>query len=86
MLGRLRTPDALKAEELEGSPPPPPPTWLLRTLSGRLSRLPPKTEDGASARTDAFVSKEFRRRRLDDDARVKSDALSVSMLFAVAVL
>lgn len=81
MLGRLRTPDALNAEVLEGSP-----TWLLRTLSGRLSRLPPKTDDGARARTDAFVSREFRRRRLEEEARVRIEALSVSILFAVAVL
>ena len=81
MLGRLSTPGALNVEVLEGSP-----TWLLRTLSGRLSRLPPKTDDGARARTDAFVSREFRRRRLEEEARVRIEALSVSILFAVAVL
>lgn len=84
MLGRLRTPDdALNAEVLDGSPPP---TWPLSALIGRLSRLPPKTDEGASARTDAFVSREFRRRRFEEDARVSIEALSVSILFAVAVL
>jgi hypothetical protein len=55
-------------------------------LRGKLSRLPPKIEDGASARTDALVSKEFRRRRLEELARVRMDALSVRTLLAVAVL
>lgn len=37
ILGLLRTlDDAFNAEVLEGSL-----TWLLRTLNGRLSRLPP---------------------------------------------
>ena len=58
----------------------------LSTLSGRLSRLPPHSEEGASARTDASVSMERRRRLLLDDARVRIDALSVSRLLAVAVL
>ena len=58
----------------------------LRTLNGRLSRLPPNTDDGARARTEAFVSKEFRRRRFDEEARVKIEALSVRTLFAVAAL
>lgn len=81
MLGRLRTlEDALNAEVLEGSL-----TWLLRTLNGRLSRLPPYTEDGARARTDALVSREFRRRRFEEDASVRIEALSVSIPFAVAV-
>lgn len=82
MLGRLRTPDVLKEEALfDGSPALP-----LSTLSGRLSRLPPNTDDGARARTDALVSNEFRRRRFDEEARVRIDALSVRILFAVAVL
>ena len=55
-----------------------------RTLSGSDSRLPPKTDDGAKARTEAFVSREFLRWFLEDEARVKMEALSVSMLFAVA--
>lgn len=62
-----------------------PSTFELRTLSGRLSRLPPHNEDGASARTDASVSMDRRRRRLLDEARVKMEALSVRRLFAVAV-
>jgi len=61
-------------------------TLLLSTLRGRDSRLPPKIDDGARARTEALVSKEFRRRRLDDEARVRMEALSVRRLFAVAVL
>jgi hypothetical protein len=56
-----------------------------KTLSGSDSRLPPKTEEGAKARTDALVSSELRRRRLEEDASVKIDALSVKILFAVAV-
>ena len=32
------------------------------------------------------MSSEFRRRRLDDEARVRMEALSVKMLLAVAVL
>ena len=55
-----------------------------KTLSGSDSRLPPHTEDGAKARTDALVSTELRRRRFEEDASVKIEALSVSMLFAVA--
>jgi hypothetical protein len=55
-----------------------------RTLSGSDSRLPPQTDEGAKARTEALVSREFRRRRLDDEASVKIDALSVRILFAVA--
>ena len=58
----------------------------LNTLNGRLSRLPPKTEDGAKARTDASVSIDRLRLRLEDEAKVKIDALSVRRLFAVAVL
>jgi hypothetical protein len=70
----------LRADVFDASPTP------LKTLNGRLSRLPPKTEDGARARTEALVSKEFRRRRFDEEARVRIDALSVRMLFAVATL
>ena len=80
MLGRLRTPWALKADALDGSI-----TFALSTLSGRLSRLPPKTDDGARARTEALVSREFLRRRFEELARVRIDALSVRTLFAVAV-
>lgn len=54
------------------------------TLSGRLSRLPPKTDDGASARTEASVSILLLRLRLLDEARVRMDALSVRRLLAVA--
>jgi hypothetical protein len=56
-----------------------------RTLSGSDSRLPPQSEEGAMARTDASVSKERRRRRWEDDARVRIEALSVRRLLAVAV-
>lgn len=62
------------------------PMLALRTLNGRDSLLPPKIEEGASARTEALVSRELRRRRLEDEARVMIDALSVRMLLAVAVL
>jgi hypothetical protein len=58
----------------------------LRTLRGRDSRLPPKREEGARARTEASVSMERRRRRLEDEARVRIEALSVRRLLAVAVL
>jgi hypothetical protein len=58
----------------------------LRTLRGRLSRLPPKTEAGASALMEALVSAEFRRRRFEDEARVRMDASSVSTLLAVAAV
>src|SRR6266498_273749 len=61
-------------------------TFVLSRLRGRLSRLPPKIEEGASARTEAFVSSEFRRLRLDEEASVRMEALSVSRLFAVAEL
>ena len=61
-------------------------TFALRTLSGRLSRLPPQIEDGARALTEASVSIERRRRRLLEDASVKMEALSVSKLLAVAVV
>jgi hypothetical protein len=81
MLGRVSTPWALKAEVFDGST-----TLPLSRLRGKLSRLPPKTEDGAKARTEALVSKEFRRRRLEELARVRMEALSFKALFAVAVL
>ena len=57
-----------------------------RTDRGRDSREPPKREEGARARMEALVSRELRRRRLDEEARVRIEALSVRMLFAVAVL
>ena len=57
-----------------------------RTLRGRDSRDPPNIEDGAKARTEAFVSSEFRLRLFEDDARVNIEALSVSKLLAVAVV
>jgi hypothetical protein len=81
ILGRLSTPDALNTDVLDASVVLP-----LRTLSGRLSRLPPKTEDGANPRTDALVSRELRRRRLDELAKVRREALSVKALFAIAAL
>jgi hypothetical protein len=62
------------------------PTVPLSTLRGRLSLLPPQREDGARARTEASVSKECRRRRLDDEARVRMEALSVRRLLAVAAV
>ena len=58
----------------------------LRTLRGRLSRLPPHMDEGAMARTLASVSNDLLRRRLDDDASVKIEALSVRRLLAVAVV
>ena len=59
-------------------------TEALKTLNGKLSRLPPQREDGARARTDASVSMERRLRRLPDDARVRMEALSVKRPLAVA--
>lgn len=56
------------------------------TESGSDSREPPQRDDGASARTDASVSRECRRRCFDEDASVMMDALSVSSPPAVAVL
>lgn len=64
--------------------PATPSTVALRTLRGKDSRLPPKSEEGARARTEASVSKERRRRRLEEDARVRIEALSVRRLLAVA--
>lgn len=61
-------------------------TLALSTLSGNDSRLPPNNDEGARARIEAFVSKEFRRRLFDEEASVKTEALSVSRLLAVAVL
>lgn len=60
--------------------------FALRTLRGRLSRLPPNKDDGARARTDASVSMDLRLRLFEEDARVSIEALSVKRLFAVAVL
>lgn len=65
---------------------PPCSMLALRTLRGRLSRLPPHREEGANARTDASVSIERRRRRLLEEAKVNMEALSVRRLFAVAVV
>ena len=79
--GARKTPAALLAEAFEGSI-----TIPLRTLSGRLSRLPPNIDAGARARMEAFVSSEFRRRLLEEDASVRIDASSESILFAVAEL
>jgi len=79
--------------EPDSSPPPPEPlatlvllTLPLSKLRGKLSRLPLNREEGASARIEALVSRELRRRRLEEDASVSTDALSVRRLFAVAVL
>jgi uncharacterized membrane protein YhdT len=58
----------------------------LNTLSGRLSRLPPNSDEGANARTDASVSIERLLLLFDEDAKVSMEALSVRRLFAVAVL
>jgi hypothetical protein len=66
--------------------PPETSMLALRTLRGRLSRLPPHSDDGASARTDASVSSDRRRRRLLDEASVRIEALSVKRLLAVAVV
>ena len=60
-------------------------TVLDKTLRGRDSREPPKREDGARARTEASVSMERRRRRFEEEASVRIEALSVSRPFAVAV-
>jgi hypothetical protein len=75
-------PNSLK---LALSAPPPGTTVPDSTLSGNDSRLFPNILAGASALIEAFVSTEFRRRRFEEDARVKMDASSVSTLFAVAV-
>ena len=56
-----------------------------RKLRGSDSRDPPHTDAGARARIDASVSKEWRLRRLEEDARVIIDALSVRRPFAVAL-
>ncbi len=56
-----------------------------RTLSGKDSREPPQSEEGAKARTEASVSMLRRRRRFEDEAKVRIDALSVNRLLAVAV-
>jgi hypothetical protein len=62
------------------------PTVALSTLRGRLSLLPPQSEDGARARIEASVSKEYRRRRFEEEARVRMEALSVRRLLAVAAV
>jgi hypothetical protein len=59
---------------------------LLRTDSGSDSREPPKTEEGANARTEASVSNEWRLWRFDDEASVMMEALSVQIPWAVAAL
>jgi hypothetical protein len=61
-------------------------TFALKTLSGRLSRLPPNREEGAKARTEASVSIDLLLRLLEDDASVRIEALSVRRLLAVAML
>ena len=71
--------EALSAPEAE---------WIMvpdRTERGSDSRLPPNIEAGARAFMDALVSTEFRRRRFEDDARVRIEASSVRTLLAVAV-
>jgi hypothetical protein len=78
---RCSTPDAFPAEVLDGSA-----IEELRTLRGRDSRLPPNIDAGARARTEALVSSELRRLRLEELASVKIDASSVSTLLAVAEL
>ena len=57
-----------------------------RTERGRDSREPPNMEEGARARTEALVSRELRRRRLEEEASVRMEALSVRRLLAVAVV
>lgn len=65
------------------------PTVLSRfaesTLRGRDSREPPQRDAGASARIEASVSNECRRRRLEEDASVMIEALSVRRPLAVTV-
>jgi hypothetical protein len=58
----------------------------LSTLRGKLSLLPPQRDEGASARTEASVSMDRLRRLLLEEASVRIEALSVSMLLAVAVV
>jgi hypothetical protein len=55
-----------------------------RTERGSDSRLPPQREEGARARVEASVSRERRRWRFEEDARVRMEALSVRRLLAVA--
>lgn len=53
---------------------------------GRDSRDPPQAELGAIARIEALLSSELRRGALcEEDARVSTDALSLSRLLAVAL-
>jgi hypothetical protein len=54
------------------------------TDRGNDSRLPPNIDPGARALTEALVSTEFLRRRLEEEARVKIEASSVKTLLAVA--
>jgi hypothetical protein len=56
-----------------------------RTDRGNDSREPPNKDEGARARIEASVSIDLLRRRLEEEARVRIDALSVSRLLAVAV-
>jgi len=60
--------------------------FALKTLRGRLSRLPPNNEEGARARTEASVSIDLLLLLLEEDASVRIEALSVKRMFAVAVL
>lgn len=86
MTGPLAAPPtAVLCSEGVAGPGFTPSMLALNTLRGKDSREPPQSEEGARARTDASVSKDRRRPRLDDEARVKMDALSVSRLLAVAV-
>lgn len=62
-----------------------PDIFALNTDNGRDSLLPPKTDDGANAFTEAFVSKLFRLLLFVEDANVRTLASSVSRLFAVAI-
>lgn len=59
-------------------------TMPLRTLSGRDSREPPNMDAGARARIEALVSRELRRRRLEEEASVMMEASSLRALLAVA--
>lgn len=53
---------------------------------GNDSREPPHAELGAMALIDALLSSELRRgARCEDDARVRTEALSLSRLLAVAL-
>lgn len=56
-----------------------------RTERGRDSREPPNMDWGAKARMEAFVSRLFLLLRFVEEARVSTDASSLSTPFAVAV-